>query len=262
MKEKIVWITGASSGIGAALAKEYHSKGASVILSARRTEKLNELALGLKERVAVLPMDVTKIDEVDSKHSEAVALFGPIDILINNAGISQRGAVVDTDIKVVQRIMEVNFIGNVAVTKSVLPSMIARKTGTIVVISSLVGKLSTPFRSTYSASKHALHGYYDALRAEVASDGLQITVVCPGYIQTEISVHALNGKGGKHGVMDQNQEAGMEVNKCAKNIYKAVLSGKREFLVGGKETNYVLIRRFLPSMYHWLIAKMAKEKRF
>ena len=262
MKGKVVWITGASSGIGAALAKEYHSKGGSVVLSARRKEKLDGLASELGDRAAVLPMDVTKIDEINSIHSKAETFFGPIDILINNAGISQRGAVVDTDIKVVQRIMEVNFIGNVAVTKSVLPSMLSRKTGSIVVISSLVGKLSTPFRSTYSASKHALHGYYDALRAEVASAGLQITIVCPGYIQTEISLHALNGKGEKHGVMDDNQSQGMSVAKCAQKIYKAVKSGKREFLVGGKETNYVLIRKYLPTMYHRLIAKMAKEKRF
>jgi len=262
MKMKVVWITGASSGIGAALAKEYHGKGASVILSARRKEKLEELATELKERVAVLPMDVTNIDEMDVIHTKAVSFFGPIDILINNAGISQRGAVIDTSIDVVQRIMEVNFIGNIAVTKAVLPSMIARKSGSIVVISSLVGKLSTPFRSTYSASKHALHGYYDSLRAEVAKDNVQITLICPGYIKTEISLHALNAEGGKHGKMDENQAQGMDVDICAQKIVKAVDSKKREFLVGGKETNYVLIRRFLPSMYHRIIAKMAREKRF
>lgn len=262
MEDKVVWVTGASSGIGAAIAREYHGQGASVILSARRKEKLDDLASELGERVAVLPMDVTKIDEIETIQSKAAACFGPIDILINNAGISQRGTAIETDIEVTRKIIEVNFIGNVAVSKSVLPSMIKRKKGTIVVISSLVGKLGTPFRSTYSASKHALHGYYDALRAEVSADNIQITLVCPGYIKTDISLHALHGDGEKHGVMDDNQAKGMDVTKCVQKICKSVESGHRECIVGGSETKYVMVRRFLPSIYHKAIAKMYKNKRF
>lgn len=262
MKGQVVWITGASSGIGAALAIEYHGQGASVILSARRKEKLDALASKLKERVAVVPMDVTQIDEIDTIHTQVVGCFGPIDILVNNAGISQRGTVLETDIQVVRKIMEVNFIGNVAVSKAVLPSMVERKKGTIVVISSLVGKLGTPFRSTYSASKHALHGYYDALRAEVDGENIQITIVCPGYIKTDISLHALHGDGEKHGVMDDNQAQGMDVTKCAKKIYKSVKAGNRECIVGGSETKYLMVRRFLPSVYHNAIAKMYKNKQF
>lgn len=262
MKDKVIWISGASSGIGAALAQEYYKRGAYVILSARREQQLQALATQLGARAAVLPMDVTDIATMATLHDSAVSFFGPIDILINNAGISQRGSVIDTDIHTVQKIMNVNFIGNVALAKAVLPSMLARSTGHIVVISSLVGKLSTPFRSSYAASKHALHGYYDALRAEVADQGVQVHLICPGYIKTDISLHALNASGNEHGVMDQNQANGMSPDLCANKIVDAVKSGKREYLVGGKETYYVLIRRFMPSIYYNIIAKMAKNKEY
>ncbi len=262
LKDKIVWISGASSGIGAYLAQAFHKNGAKVILSARREDRLTSLSQKLGDGAAVLPMDVTQYGTLESLHEAARDFFGPIDILVNNAGITQRGKVEETLLSVDQRIMDVNFFGNIALTKAVLPSMIERRQGHIVVISSLVGKLSTPYRSSYSASKHALHGYYDALRAEVADRNIQVHVICPGYIKTEISIHALNPQGQQHGVMDKSQIQGMEPDICAQEILKAIKRGKKEAYIGGKETKYVYLRRFLPGLYHNIIAKMAREKKF
>jgi len=258
----VVWITGASSGIGAACAESFSKQGAKIILSARRTDKLNEVQERLSGPSDTLTLDVTKIDAIADKTKEAEAIFGPIDVLVNNAGISQRGLVEETDIAVDRRLFEVNYFGNIALTKAVLPSMLQRGTGHLVIISSLAGKLSTPGRSSYAATKHALQGFYDALRAEVSDRGVNVNVICPGYIKTEISIHALNASGEKHGVMDPNQAKGMSAEECARQIVKAVVDNKKETLIGGKEKKNVMIRNFFPSVYHKIIAKMAREGRY
>jgi len=262
MKNKVAWISGASSGIGEYVARAMHAQGAKVILSARRVDRLTALCKELGDGSAALAMDVTQTDSLSPIHDEAQKIFGPIDILVNNAGISQRGSVEETELEVDRRLFEVNYFGNVALTKAALPSMLERKSGKIVVVSSIAGKLGIPFRSTYCASKHALQGYYDALRAEISDRNVQVHMICPGYINTDISIHALNGKGEKHGVMDENQAKGMSPVKCAQFILSAIVNNKNEILIGKKESNAVLMRRIMPSMYYKFIEKRAREKRF
>ncbi len=262
MKNKVVWITGASSGIGAACAQACSNQGAKIILSARRKDKLKEVQAGLSGLSEIIELDVTDTGSILTKAEAAAKFYGPVDILINNAGISQRGLVEETDLEVDRRLFEVNYFGNIALTKAVLPSMLDRKTGSIVPISSIAGKISTPGRSSYAATKHALQGFYDALRAEVQDRGVHVNVICPGYIKTDISINALDAKGGKHGVMDPNQANGMPADECASEILKAIKSNKFEAHIGGKEKRYVAVRTLLPSVYYKMVAKMAKEGRY
>ena len=263
LKDKVIWISGASSGIGEYFARAASQKGAKIILSARRREKLEALQVELgTDRTAVLEMDVTHIDDISAKHEAAQAIYGPIDILVNNAGISQRSTVEETDLEVDRRMFEVNYFGNIALTKAALPSMLERQQGKIVVTSSIAGKLGVPFRSTYCATKHALHGYYDALRAEVHDRNVQVHVICPGYINTDISLHALNAKGEKHGKMDEGQAKGMAPDVCADRIIDAMIKNKNEVYIGGKEAKFVMLRRLSPKTYYRLIAKRAKEQKF
>jgi len=258
---KVAWITGASSGIGEGIARNFHAHGAKVILSARREAKLESIKSELGDRIAILPMDVADLDSIPEIYKQAKKFFGPVDLLVNNAGISQRGTVAETDLSVDQRLMQVNYFGNIALTKAVLPDMLERQSGNIAVISSVVGKLSTPFRSSYSASKHALHGFYDALRAEVADRKVQVHLICPGYIKTEISVNALNAKGHKHGIMDPNQAKGMSAGTCAQKITSAIFKGKKELYIGSKESAFIHIRRLFPNIYYRMIAKMARDRK-
>ena len=262
MKDKIVWITGASSGIGAACAEVFSSQGAKVILSARSEDKMSNVQKRLTSESKILPLDVTNITSLPSKCEEAISLFGHVDVLINNAGMSQRSFAEETDLSVDRKIFELNYFGNIALTKSILPHMLNRQSGNLVIISSVAGKLSSPGRSSYAASKHALHGFYDALRAETSDRGIHVNMICPGYIQTDISLHALNAKGEKHGTMDPGQAKGMSAIRCAEKIVQAVISNKPEVFIGGRETQFVKIRKFFPKVYYRMIAKMAREKRY
>jgi len=259
MKDKVVWITGASSGIGAACAEVCSKLGAKVVLSARNVDKLESVSKNLEAISSILPMDVSDTDSIPQKTKEAIAAFGQVDVLINNAGISQRGLVSETDLEVDRRIFEVNFFGNIAITKELLPHMSSRGSGNIAVISSIAGKLATAGRSTYAASKHALHGYYDALRAEVTDQGIGVHMICPGYVRTDISINALSGDGKAHGVMDPNQDAGITAHECANSIVNAINTGKKEIHLGKKEKMAVQIRKISPSWYHNFILKKARE---
>ena len=194
--ERKVWITGASSGIGEALARVLDRRGARLVLSARRSERLEAVKASLTrpQEHRVLPLDVTATDRAAEHVAEALT-GGPVDVLVHGAGISQRSRAAETELAVDRRLMEVNFFGAVALTKAVLPSMLDRGAGHFVVVSSLVGKISTPLRSGYSASKHALHGFFDAVRAELYERGIRVTLACPGFIRTEITLHALTGDG-------------------------------------------------------------------
>jgi len=203
-KDRRVWITGASSGIGEALARAFHQAGAKLILSARREEELKraqELCGGVPN-TRILPLDVGRSEELPAKARIALEMFGGIDILVLNAGITQRSLARDTDESVYRSLMEVNFFGPAVMTRAILPSMLEKRSGHIVVISSVAGKFGVPLRSGYSATKFALHGFYEALRAEEGRNGIRVTMVCPGYIRTDISLSALNGDGSKHAKMD------------------------------------------------------------
>jgi dehydrogenase/reductase SDR family protein 7B len=198
LQNKVIWLTGASSGIGEALAYALAKENVKLILSARREDELQHVADKTQLPTAdylILPLDLSAPETFESKKSEALKKFGHIDILINNGGVSQRSLAKDTLVEVDRKIMEVNYFGTIALTKVLLPDFIKQKSGLLVVVSSAVGKFGSPWRSGYSASKHALHGFFDSLRAEIYNDGIKVLLVCPGFIQTNVSVNALIGTG-------------------------------------------------------------------
>ena len=193
---KTVWITGASSGIGEELAKQFAEQGAKVILSARNIDKLNQVKAELKgEGHRVIPLDLSKPETVLQDVSAQIDSLGPIDILINNGGVSQRSLFLENDFKVYRQLMEVNYFGLIALTKAVLPSMVTRKSGSIVAISSVAGKVGSKFRTGYSGSKYAVVGFMDCLRAEVAEHNIHCLTICPGSIKTAIAHNSLNEQG-------------------------------------------------------------------
>jgi short-subunit dehydrogenase len=257
-KDRRVWITGASSGIGEALAVAFHQAGAKLILSARREDELKRVqtACGGEPGSCILPMDVTNAAELSQKTQLALGMFNGIDILVLNAGITQRSLTRETDENVYRRLMEVNFFAAEAIARAVLPSMLAQKSGHMVVISSIAGKFGVPLRSGYSASKFALHGFFEVLRAEEEKNGIHVTMVCPGYIRTDISLSALRGDGGKHAKMDPGIAHGMPAAECARRILKGVARGEKEIVIGAKrERALVYLKRFFPD----LLARMVGQ---
>lgn len=257
MKDKVVWITGASSGIGEALVHHYYKAGAKLIISSRNRDELFRVKSSCKNpmQVHVLSLDLEQQDTLAQKAEEALRIYGKIDLLINSGGISQRSLAMDTNRETEQRLMNINFWGTVALSKAVLPSMIKNGGGHIVCISSLVGKFGTKLRSAYSASKHALHGYFESLRAEVYDKNIHITMACPGFIKTQVSVHALTGNGEAQGTMDDAQANGMSAAECAVKIAAAIQSKKEEVYIGGKEVKYVLFKRLFPTRFSKMIRK-------
>jgi short-subunit dehydrogenase len=255
---KVVWITGASSGIGEALVHEFARLGSKIILTARREPELQRVAkeAGLtNENSLILPIDLYHTEDIAQSVEKIMQKFGTIDILVCNAGVVQRFAVKDSPIAVDRQIMELNFFANTAVTKSVLPIMLEKKSGHIVVISSVLGKVALPNRSMYAASKHALHGFYDALRGEVFRDNIGVTIICPGYVKTNISINALNASGKQYGKMDMGQENGISPEKCAKGIIRAVQNNKDEVFIGGKEIRVLLLKRFFPGLLNYIMKR-------
>jgi short-subunit dehydrogenase len=224
---KVVWITGASSGIGEALAYELARKNCKLILSARNVEAL-ELVKSkcVNAEVVVLPFDLTDFDSAKNNAEKAVAAFGIIDILINNGGVSQRSLIAETDFEVDKKLMEVDYLGTVAITKALLPHFIKNKSGHFVTITSLMGKFGSPYRSGYCAAKHALHGFFDVLRMEHDKDFLNVTLICPGFIQTNVAINALTANGAKQNQEDEATKNGMPVAIFAKKMVRAVEANK------------------------------------
>ena len=215
LRNRVIWLTGASSGIGEALTYELAKKGARLIISARRKEELEKVKgncdSAAQANIRILPLDLTVTSTLSLSVEAAVQTFGHIDILINNGGISQRSFVKDTSLDVDRRIMEVNYFGAIALTKFLLPHFLKQKGGHFVVVSSLTGKFGTPYRSGYAASKHALHGFYDSLRAELWKENIKVTMIAPGFIHTPITLSALTGDGSPLNKMDEAQYRGKPV---------------------------------------------------
>ena len=256
---QVVWITGASSGIGEALARAFARSGARVVLSARREKELRRVHDNLAGDPAdhlVLPFDLTAPDSFDVAACQVRDRFGRIDLLVNNGGLGQRGFAAETPLEIDRRIMEVNYFGQIGLTKAVLPSMRKQQAGRIVVISSVVGYVSTPRRSAYAASKHALHGFFNALRAEVHRDGIRVTLVCPGYVRTEISRHALDSTGGRHGKLDRTQANAMSAADFAARLLRHLATGRDEIHIGGPEIYAVLLQRFFPRLTAMILRRM------
>jgi len=254
---KIAWITGASAGIGEALATELFNRGATVILSARNITRLDGLKNKLdaidQGRCFVVPCDVTSPEQISNAAAHLKKLVPRLDILVNNAGVSQRSYALDTAIETDRAIMEVNFFGAVGVTKAVLPWMVGNGGGHIVVISSMAGKFGFRMRTAYSASKHALHGFFETLRAEVHSKNIHVTLICPGRVRTDISVNSLTGDGNKYGIMDKGQINGVPVEKCAGIIIKAIGNNRKEVFIGLPERFLLIVKRICPPLFYWVI---------
>jgi len=258
---KVVWVTGASSGIGEALAAGFAAEGAQLVLSSRRREELERVRRSLPraDEHFSLPLDLAASGTFPGLTAQVLGKFGRVDILVNNGGVSQRALAADMQLEVERAMMEVNYFGTIALTKAVLPSMLARRAGQVVVISSVMGYVGVPGRSTYAASKHALHGYFDTLRAEVHAAGLKVTLVCPGYVLTQVSANALGAHGEKHGVTDATHQRGITAERCAAATLRAIARGKEEISVGGAETWAITLKRLLPSVYSRMIRRMKFE---
>lgn len=259
-KDKVVWITGASSGIGEALAKEFAKHEARLILSARREDELKRVGLFTQLPtldLMILPFDLSDTENASALAAQVINKFGRIDILINNGGVSQRAEVIETPMVIDRKIMEVNYFSYVALTKAALPYMKRQKSGHIVVISSIAGKFGFYLRSSYSAAKHALHGFYESLRLETEKLGIKTLIVCPGKIKTSVSINAITSSGVSHNKMDESHENAMSVEECAKLIIAGIVANKEEIFIGGKEIVMVRIKRFFPKLFAKLIRKQS-----
>lgn len=255
-KDKVIWITGASSGIGEALALVFAKRGARLILSARREKELHRVAslTGLPELdVMILPLDLNDTKLASGWAAQVMNKFGRIDILVNNGGFSQRSEATTTSEQIERQLMEVNYFSAVALSKAVLPYMLRQKSGQLVVLSSIAGKFGFYLRSSYSAAKHALHGYFESLRLETEKQGIKTLLVCPGKVRTEISLHAKQGDGVSHNKMDESHVNAMSAEDCAKLIIRAIEQGKEEVLIGGKELMAVSLKRFFPRLFARII---------
>ena len=249
---KIVWITGASSGIGESLTYELAKQGAKVIISARREEELKRVQQQAgHSNIYVLPLDLEVPDTFPAKVQEAIGAFAQVDIMIHNGGISQRSKVKDTLPAVQRKVMEVDYFSYIELTRLLLPHLQQRKTGHIVVISSVMGKIGTPMRSAYAAAKHALHGFFDCLRAEVFKDNIQVTIIMPGYIKTQVSLNAVTASGEKLNQLGKNIGHGYDAGKTAQQILNAIQKGRFEKYVGrpfSKEWLAIHLMRLFPTL--------------
>lgn len=263
---KVVWITGATSGIGEALVYEMAKKGARLIISARRKEELERVKghcqSNWQSKVEILPLDLNQPDTLPLTAEAAIQLFGQIDILVNNGGVSQRSLAKDTLVEVDRKIMEVNYFGTITLTKHLIPHFIKRRNGHFVTVTSVTGKLGTPFRTGYAASKHALHGFFDSLRAELwkESNQIYVTLICPGWTNTNLSLTALMGDGSAQNKKDETHEHGLTPNFVARKIVSAIENKKSEVYIGGlKETMAIYVKRYLPGLFEKIV-RNAKVK--
>jgi short-subunit dehydrogenase len=258
-KDQVVWITGASSGIGEGLAHAFAREGARLVLSARRADRLARVKAACTGAADVLIQPFDMIDEAGRAHAvEAVlARFGHVDVMVHNAGLSQRSLAKDTTLAVDRAIMEVDYFAVVALTKLLLPSMMARRRGHFVVTSSVAGKMGVPLRSAYCAAKHALHGFFDTLMVECAPFNITASLVVVAGVQTEVSLHALTGDGTPHGLMDDTQSRGMSVAECARIVVDGVAKKTHEINALVPPTGlYIWLRRIWPAMLYGRMKKM------
>jgi short-subunit dehydrogenase len=252
---KVVWITGASSGIGRALALAFDRAGARLILSARDSRSLEPVrqACRAAAEVHLLPFDLAALDTIPQHAEQALRRWGHVDYMVHNAGVALRDRMVDTPLRLDQQVMATNYFGPVTLTKALLPSMLQRQSGCFVVVSSLTGKYGVPQLSSYSASKHALHGCFECLRAEVHDRHIQVTIVIPGFVRTPILQHALTGSGATYGKTMPEYERGMDPDTCAARILRAVSRHKEEVLIGGMELSSLYLKRFFPTLLSALV---------
>ena len=249
---KIVWITGASSGIGAELAKIYSHRGIKLILSSRNVRALERVKSECyyPENIKILPIDLNDFYAAPALVKKAYNIFGRIDILINNAGVSQRSLIVDTQFDVLKKLIEINYLGTVALSRALLPFFLKQGFGHYVVVSSVMGKYGSPFRSGYSAAKHALHGFFDVMRMEHQKDNINVTIICPGFVRTPIAMNSLKGDGSVLGVDDLATRKGLKVEDFARKMVRSVDKKKWEVQFGKKELLGVYLKRLSNKLLH------------
>lgn len=249
-----VWITGASSGIGRAMALAYARRGDRVVISSRRRAELEAVrqASGRPETIEIVTLDQADLDGAASSAREAFAVFGGLDVIVLNGGISQRSLAIDTSVDVDQRLMTVNYLANVAMIKAVLPQLVAQADTRIAVVSSLVGRIASPYRTGYAGSKHALHGFFDSLRAELPTH-VSITMLCPGFVRTDVSVNALTGDGSALGQLDHAQANGLDPGVFASRAIAAIEARRREVYIAGTEGWAIPLQRFFPGIFARMI---------
>lgn len=256
---KTFWITGAASGMGRALALEIASSKVRLIISDRDEIGLEQTATEIRTKgstVRIEPLDMLNTNSIFDTAQKVIADGELISGLYQFAGISQRSLVSETPIENDRKIMEVNFFGVVALTKAVLPHMIANGGGQLAATSSLVGKFGFPYRSAYSASKHAIHGFFESLLAENSKNNIKVSILIPGRVQTNISRFAINKEGKEHGKLDDGQANGISAEKAAKLIFSGLKREKKEIWVGGSEMLMLHIRRFLPRLYYYMATRI------
>ena len=262
LKNKIIWITGASSGIGEALAYIAAAEGAQLVLSARREDELKRVASNCKtdsKNIFILPLDLAHTETVEEKVDQVIKKFGRIDVLINNSGMGHRTKALNTPTSIDRQVMEVNFFGTINLTKAVGCVMKKQQSGKLVVVSSIMGKYGMPLYSTYSASKHALYGYFESLREELYNDNVKVLIVSPGFINTDVSTKLLREDGSQYGVKSDAQEKGMSAMACAKGIIKAVKGNRNHKYVGKYEIFSVYVKQYFPRMFYKLMRRMTKD---
>lgn len=255
---KTAWITGASSGIGEALVYRFLRHGASVIASSNDKAGLERLKVASDnagDRLKLVPFDLLDTSRIEELTKNVLAETGKIDFLLNIGGISQRARIEETPLWLDRKIFEINYFGTIALTKAVLPYMMRNKGGHILATSSITGRFGFPLRSAYSASKQALHGFFETLYLENKKYNIKTSVIIPGRVRTNISLHALDSEGKEHGKMDDGQAGGITPDKAAGIIMKGIIKNKREILVGSSELLMLFIRRYLP----WLFFRIADK---
>lgn len=254
---KTIWITGASSGIGEALAYDLDKKKCKLILSSRKMEALQRVKANCRHQanIEIITLDLANMNTMPEKAKEAFEVFGPLDLLINNAGISQRSKIIDTDISVYKKLVDINYLGTVALTKAVLPYFVKAKNGHFVTITSLMGKFAGPQRSGYCGAKHALHGFFDVLRMEHEKDNINVTLICPGFVQTNIDKNALTADGSAQNRHDAENKNGLPVAVFVKKMIRAIEKNKYEAYMGKKEVMGVYLKRFFPKLLHRVVLK-------
>lgn len=258
MRKKVAWITGASSGIGAKLAEVYAHQGWDLIITSRNESSLKNVALSCEKyscRVTCLSADLSQSDTPNKIVPQAISIYGNIDAIVHSAGVSQRSLAFETQNEVDRMIMELNYFSIINITKLLLPHFQENKGGDIVILSSLSGLMGYPLRSAYSASKFALHGFFETLQTEKKPEGLNILLVCPGRVKTPISIHALQGNGSAHGKMDKGQMEGLDAEKVANKIFKASQSKKNRIILAKEEWILLILHRLCRPLYFWLAHK-------
>jgi dehydrogenase/reductase SDR family protein 7B len=261
-KDQVVWITGASSGIGEAMARDFVKRGARVILTARRVERLQTLATELNQRALsakVLVADLSKLETFPELARQAIACFGHIDVLFNNAGMSQRSQVVDTPFALEAHMITLDLLSPIALTKAILPHFLDRKKGHVLVTSSLMGELELPGSATYACVKHGLNGYFYSMAFEVEKFGIRVQVLEPGFVRTEVSESAMTASGALYGKMDSTQANAMSAETFSKRVFPKIERGQIRIIVAGKEGIAIPLKRWFPKLYRVFVSKLGKR---